>query len=332
MRSPSTSAVFLEQIVEFLSLRNAKYLISSSAVENDRKIMKSSAFQAVFQKSIELSEELERAKQPESVKVKRLESLVESLSAMLSEEKAAKGRFEERLQRVTEESRVKLDGLKERVNKGVTMIKDLEDKCESLQRQNSILSRKSGGSFELLNRELGELRLEIERKTDKIRLLEEAQRMTLGCYAAEMNQLKEENERLKKECERAQVEVGTQTQNEVADGVETVAAQVDLMAWLNRELFEHLGRRKQTMEEIMGVESDESVEVLVQRKVADLEEETKEQKEKLDRIKNDTTKSKQYGLEKNEMVSGTSETVTERTELADKTLVPRDIQEQQQPL
>ena len=286
-----SATVFLEQIVEFLSLRNAKYLISSSAVENDRKIMKSSAFQAVFQRSIELSEELEREKQPESVKVRRLESLVESLSAMLSEEKAAKGRIEERLQRVTEESRVKLDGLKERVNKGVTMIKDLEDKCESLQRQNSILSRKSGGSVELLNRELGELRREIERKTDKIRLLEEAQRMTLGCYAKEMNQLKEENERLRKACERTQVEVGTQTQNEVIDGIETLAAQVDLMAWLNQELLEHLGRRKQAMEEVLGIEN-ESAEALVQRKIAELEEETAEQKDRIDRIKNDTTMRK----------------------------------------
>jgi len=162
-------------------------------------IVRHPVFVSLFNHAVNLKISLEFEKEKAKNSVPRLESLVQSLNSMLSEEQSARVELESKLQKQNDLNRNKIESFKSRINSDTQTIHDLEARIQSLEKENDALAKSKGKNVDQLHNELKTLQQALDMRTEKSRILEEQNRQNLMIYANDISALRSQITQLEDE-------------------------------------------------------------------------------------------------------------------------------------
>ncbi|EAY00640.1 hypothetical protein TVAG_134300 [Trichomonas vaginalis G3] len=273
-----SAVAYLQQVSD---IKEAEKLIQQTNINADRSIIGNPAYRSLVEKHINLVNEFEEYKAKSSSAIPKLEALNTSLNTMLTDEQNLRSELETRLSKTVEQHRKNIDDLRSRVTSREQMVHELEERIDKLQAENGALAKSKGRNVEAVYTELQNVKLDLELKSEKIRMVEEQNRQNLMIYANEISQLKDENMKLTAQLSSKQVEPAAESpaapaesapqrpQQSIEDVYKEVFAQIDrdsinatAIDAIARGVHETLEKKKSVASDILasfGIKSYENI-------------------------------------------------------------------------
>ena len=195
----SSAISCLQQANETLkSAAVQKYLIQpkNPSDENllrvDSNMLSNPAYRALLERTIQIQNEFEEFKIKTDSAVPKLEALNVTLNTMLSDEQNARTELEQKSQKQAENHRKIVDDLRTRITTNEQQLRDLQEKYEALQSENAALAKSKGRNVDSVYQEMQKVKMELDMKSEKIKVIEEQNRQNLLIYANEVSTLRDQ--------------------------------------------------------------------------------------------------------------------------------------------
>ena len=190
---------YLQQVDETLkSAAVQKYVIQpknqsdENLIKVDKDMMSNPSYRALLERCIQIQNEFEEFKIKTDSAVPKLEALNVSLNTMLSDEQNARTELEQKSQKQAENHRKIVDDLRTRITTNEQQLRELQEKYEALESENAALAKSKGRNVDSVYQEMQKVKMELDMKTEKIKVIEEQNRQNLLIYANEVSGLRDQ--------------------------------------------------------------------------------------------------------------------------------------------